>query len=41
MQGSLLRGNKRLTPFVEQRQDKIGGVLSCFDRIVITGTLPD
>ena len=28
-------------PFVERHQDQITGVLSCFDRIVITGTLPD
>jgi hypothetical protein len=27
--------------FVEQHQDEIGCVLSCFDRVVITGTLPD
>jgi hypothetical protein len=30
-----------MNPFVEQHQDEIGCVLSCFDRIVITGTLPD
>ncbi len=28
-------------PFVERHQDRITGVLSCFDRVVITGTLPD
>jgi hypothetical protein len=27
--------------FVERHRDKISGVLSCFDRVVITGTLPD
>jgi hypothetical protein len=30
-----------MNPFVEQHQDEIGCVLSCFDRVVITGTLPD
>ena len=30
-----------MNPFVEQHQDEISGVLSCFDRVVITGTLPD
>ncbi|MCP5409306.1 MAG: MarR family transcriptional regulator [Chromatiaceae bacterium] len=30
-----------MNPFVERHQDKIAGVLSCFDRVVITGTLPD
>lgn len=30
-----------MNPFIERHQDKIGGVLSCFDRVVITGTLPD
>ncbi len=28
-------------PFVERHQNQIAGVLSCFDRVVITGTLPD
>jgi hypothetical protein len=28
-------------PFIDQHQDKITGTLSCFDRVVITGTLPD
>jgi len=28
-------------PFVERHQDDIVGVISCFDRVVITGTLPD
>lgn len=30
-----------MNPFIERHQDKISGVLSCFDRVVITGTLPD
>jgi hypothetical protein len=30
-----------MNPFVEQHQGEIGCVLSCFDRVVITGTLPD
>jgi len=30
-----------MNPFVEQHQDEISGVLSCLDRFVITGTLPD
>ena len=30
-----------MNPFVKRRQDKIAGVLSCFDRVIITGTLPD
>ena len=30
-----------MNPFVERHQDKISDVLSCFDRVVITGTLPD
>jgi len=30
-----------MNPFVERHQEEIGGVLSCFDRVVITGTLPD
>jgi hypothetical protein len=30
-----------MNPFVEQHRDEIGCVLSCFDRVVITGTLPD
>ena len=30
-----------MNPFVERHQDKITSVLSCFDRVVITGTLPD
>ena len=27
--------------FVERRAEQIQGVLSCFDRVVLTGTLPD
>jgi hypothetical protein len=30
-----------MNAFVESHQDEIGCVLSCFDRVVITGTLPD
>ena len=30
-----------MNPFLERHRDAIAGVLSCFDRIVITGTLPD
>jgi hypothetical protein len=30
-----------MTSFVERHAAKIRGVLSCFDRVVITGTLPD
>lgn len=30
-----------MNPFVERHQSEICGVLSCFDRVVITGTLPD
>jgi hypothetical protein len=30
-----------MNPFVERHQDKISGVLTCFDRVIITGTLPD
>ena len=30
-----------MNAFVEQHQDEIGCVLSCFDRVVITGTWPD
>ena len=30
-----------MNPFVARHQDKIAGVLSCFDRVVVTGTLPD
>src|SRR5512135_1607718 len=30
-----------MTTFVERHADKIRGVLACFDRMVLTGTLPD
>ena len=30
-----------MNPFVQRHQDKIAGVLTCFDRVVITGTLPE
>jgi hypothetical protein len=30
-----------MNPFVERHQKEIGCVLSCFDRVVITGTFPD
>jgi hypothetical protein len=30
-----------MNPFVERHQEEISGVLSCFDRVVISGTLPD
>lgn len=30
-----------MNPFVERHQGKIAGVLSCLDRVVVTGTLPD
>lgn len=30
-----------MNPFVERHQEEISSVLSCFDRVVITGTLPD
>ena len=30
-----------MNTFVQRRQGEIGCVLSCFDRVVITGTLPD
>jgi hypothetical protein len=30
-----------MNPFIERHQDQVSGVLSCFDRVVITGTLPD
>ena len=28
-------------PFIARHQNQIASVLSCFDRVVITGTLPD
>jgi hypothetical protein len=30
-----------MNAFIERHKDSITGVLSCFDRVVITGTLPD
>lgn len=30
-----------MNPFVERHQQEISGVLSCLDRVVVTGTLPD
>ena len=30
-----------MNPFIERHKDRIAGTLSCFDRVVITGTLPD
>jgi hypothetical protein len=30
-----------MTPLTERYADRLRGVLSCFDRVVITGTLPD
>lgn len=30
-----------MNPFVERHQNLITGTLSCFDRVIITGTLPD
>ncbi len=30
-----------MNPFVERHQEKIAATLSCFDRVIITGTLPD
>ncbi len=30
-----------MDPFVEHHQSLITGTLSCFDRVIITGTLPD
>ena len=30
-----------MNPFIERHHDDISNVLSCFDRIVLTGTLPD
>jgi hypothetical protein len=30
-----------MSPFVELHKDQISGIISCFDRVVITGTLPD
>jgi hypothetical protein len=30
-----------MNPFIERHRDQIAGVLSCFDRVIVTGTLPD
>ncbi len=30
-----------MNPFVQRHQEKIAGVLTCFDRVVIMGTLPE
>ena len=30
-----------MVDFIERHAEKIAGVLSCLDRVVITGTLPD
>ena len=30
-----------MNPFIERHQDLITGTLSCFDRVILTGTLPD
>ncbi len=30
-----------MNPFIERHRDDIGNVLSCFDRVVLTGALPD
>ena len=30
-----------MNPFVELHKGQVGGFISCFDRVVITGTLPD
>ena len=30
-----------MSPFVQRHQEKIAGVRTCFDRVVITGTLPE
>jgi hypothetical protein len=30
-----------MDPFVQRHRDKIAGTLTCFDRVVITGTLPE
>lgn len=30
-----------MNPFIKRHQDLITGTLSCFDRVIITGTLPD
>ena len=30
-----------MNPFVERHQEQIAGVLTCWDRVIITGTLPE
>ena len=30
-----------MNPFIERHHDEIAGAISCFDRVVVTGTLPD
>ena len=30
-----------MNPFIERHQGEIAGVLTCFDRVIITGTLPE
>jgi len=30
-----------MNPFLERHQAQIAGVLDCFDRIILTGTLPE
>jgi len=30
-----------MSPFVERHQEQIAGVLTCWDRVIITGTLPE
>jgi hypothetical protein len=30
-----------MNPIVEHHRNQIAGALSCFDRVIITGTLPD
>jgi hypothetical protein len=30
-----------MNPFIERHQEMIAGVVSCFDRVIITGTLPE
>ena len=29
-----------MNPFIDRHRHQITGVLSCFDRVIITGTLP-
>ena len=35
----MLKGSS-VTNFIERHRDKIKGVISCFDRVVLTGTIP-